>query len=135
MIEETSCIEDIKPSQVDDAKRLLQTVWNEYFATEEDKFVRTFFDDPKTLADLDDVQTNYFADRGTFVVVLDDNRVIGTGAIKCLDKKICELRRMFLLKEYRGRGLGKQVAQYLLEFARTAGYEKIRLGTNKKLLE
>ena len=42
---------------------------------------------------------------------------------------ICELKRMWFLKAYRGRGLGTKMAQMLLDFATKKGYKKVRLDT------
>ncbi len=126
-------IETIQPTQVEAAKNVLRQVWHEIFGEAADEFVRTYFDIPATLADLDDIQTNYYEAGGTFLVVLDHGKLVGTGAVMRLHKEICELRRMFLLKPYRGRGIGNQVALQLLDFARTAGYQRMRLATNKRL--
>ncbi len=79
------------------------------------------------MSDIDDVESHYFNNEATFLVVTDEERVIGSGAIRRLDNDICELKRMWLLKEYRGRGLGREMAQNLLDFARRAGYKKVRL--------
>jgi putative acetyltransferase len=79
------------------------------------------------MSDIDDVESHYFDNGGTFLVVTDEERVVGSGAIRRLDNDICELKRMWLLKEYRGRGLGMKMAQMLLDFARSAGYKKVRL--------
>ena len=76
-----------------------------------------------------DVQAHYFDRRGIFLVVLDDGRLIGTGAVRQIDDTICELKRMWLLPEYHGQGIGYRVIQMLFEFARTAGYKTIRLET------
>ena len=126
-------IERLQPAHVDSAKRLLRTVWHEFFGDEPDSAVRDYFDNPGTLSDLDDAHRVYFDDGGIFLLVLDEGRVVGTGAVKCLDTETCELRRMFLLRDYRGRGLGTQLAGRLLEFARSVGYRRARLATNKKL--
>src|SRR5262245_14896146 len=126
-------IESLQPVHVEPAKRVLRTVWREFFGVEADPVVRDYFDKPSALTDLDDAPKVYFHDSGIFLVVLDDGRVIGTGAVKRLDTETCELRRMFLLREYRGRGLGTQLAEHLLGFARAAGYRRARLATNKKL--
>jgi GNAT superfamily N-acetyltransferase len=126
-------IEKMQPAQKETAKAMLRRVWHEFFGADGDEFVRNYFDNPAALADLDDVQTNYFDRSGTFLVVLDDGELVGTGAVMQLGNGICELRRLFLLKPYRGRGIGKKVALQLLDFARAAGYQRIRLATNKRL--
>jgi putative acetyltransferase len=65
--------------------------------------------------------------KGTFLVVMDDEAVVGCGGIKNLNSETCELKRMWLLKSHRGQGLGFQLAQMLLDFATQTGYKIIRL--------
>ncbi len=42
---------------------------------------------------------------------------------------ICELRKLFLLPEFRGLGLGKALTLQSLEFARSVGYQQCYLDT------
>ena len=49
------------------------------------------------------------------------------GGISCLDAEIAEMMRIFLPKEYRGRGLGRKRVQTLLEHAFTNYYRSVRL--------
>ena len=84
------------------------------------------------MSDIDDVRSHYFNHNGTFLVLIDDGRVGGSGAIRRLNDDICELKRMWFLKDYRGRGLGMTMAQMLLDFARKTGYTKVRLDTNNE---
>ena len=79
------------------------------------------------------VAKGYAPPFGVFLVVLDDDRIVGTGAIRRLDESLCELKRMWLLPEYRGRGYGTLVADRLLDFARNVGYSRIRLDTAPEL--
>ncbi|MEP0881429.1 GNAT family N-acetyltransferase [Trichocoleus sp. ST-U3] len=81
------------------------------------------------MSDIDDVQSHYFDNKGTFLVLIDEERVVGSGAIRRLSDDICELKRMWFLKDYRGRGLGTKMAQMLLDFARITAYKKVRLDT------
>ena len=83
----------------------------------------------KALKDIDNIQVHYFDRRGVFLVTEADSQIIGTGAIRQLEEQVCELRRLFLLFEYQGRGLGYRMAQELLRAAREMRYEKIRLET------
>lgn len=82
------------------------------------------------LKDLDDIQKNYFENGGTFLIMTDGADLIGTGAIRKLDGNICELKRLWLLTEYQGQGLGARIMQALLAFARENGYKRIRLETD-----
>ena len=58
------------------------------------------------LEDMDDIQHNYFEKGGIFLVLTQDRRIIGTGAIRQLEDKICELKRLWLLTEYHNLTLG-----------------------------
>jgi putative acetyltransferase len=60
----------------------------------------------------------------------DDEEIIGTGAIRKLEEGICELKRLWLLTEYQGKGLGYRMVQELLAIARGMGYQRIRLETD-----
>ena len=56
--------------------------------------------------------------------------IIGTGAIRKLEGDLCELKRLWLLTEYHGQGLGYRMLRELLAFARETGYQRIRLETD-----
>jgi putative acetyltransferase len=58
---------------------------------------------------------------------MNETTVVGCGGIKRLNDEICELKRMWLLNNYRGQGLGFQLAKTLLDFAERVGYKRIRL--------
>jgi putative acetyltransferase len=78
------------------------------------------------MTDIEQVQSHYFANRGIFLVLVDQ-QVVGTGAVRRLDHEICKLKRMWLLKDYRGQGWGEKMAEMLLDFARRAGYQAVKL--------
>jgi putative acetyltransferase len=80
---------------------------------------------------MDNVQKTYFDDRGIFLVMTDQDRIIGTGAIRKLDDTTCELKRVWLLFKYHGKGLGYRIIQELLTFAREQRYQRIRLETDR----
>ena len=82
------------------------------------------------LKDMNDIQQTYFNNDGIFLVMTDENQLICTGAIRKFEDKICELKRLWLLPDYHGKGLGYRMMQELLVFARETGYERIRLETD-----
>lgn len=82
------------------------------------------------LKDMDDIQRNYFENGGTFLGMFDDGEMICTGAIRRLNDETCELKRLWLLNEYHGQGLGYRMLQELLSLAKDMGYQRIRLETD-----
>ena len=117
-------IRPIQPHQIDEVKQVILAVCQELFQVSEAVIQR--YDD---FPDIDNVRAHYFENNGMFLVLMNDGRVVGSGAIRHLDDDTCELKRMFFLKDYRGRGLGKKLLQMLLAFAREAGYRRVRLDT------
>lgn len=120
-------IKPIQSHQVEEVKRVIVAVACEIWQLPEEAIAR--YD---AMSDIDDMRSHYFDNNGTFLVLIDDGRVVGSGAIRRLNDDICELKRMWFLKDYRGRGLGMKMTQMLLDFARKTGYKKVRLDTTDK---
>ncbi len=120
-------IKPIQSHQVEEVKRVIVAVASEIWQLPEETIAR--YD---AMSDIDDMRSHYFDNNGTFLVLIDDSRVVGSGAIRRLNDDICELKRMWFFKDYRGRGLGMKMAQMLLHFARKTGYKKVRLDTTDK---
>lgn len=79
-------------------------------------------------ADLNDIKAYYFESGGTFFVGIEADRVIGTAGVrKFEDSNQCEIRRIYLEKEFRGKGNGKKLFLAALNFA-----EKICSGVRLK---
>jgi putative acetyltransferase len=115
-------IDEIRSHEIDAAKAVIREVCFEVFGHE-----------PLAFDDMDQVLVQYAAPSGIFLVLRDAEAIVGTGAIRRIDRQTCELKRMWFLPSYRGRGLGRAMVERLLEFARQAGYERVRLDTTPTL--
>ena len=115
-------IKQIQLHQIAEIKRIIIAVCNEIWQVPEEVIRR--YD---AMTDLDDVRSHYYENNGTFLVAIADGRVIGSGAIRRLNDDICELKRMWFLKDYRGQGLATKMTQILLDFARKTSYKQVRL--------
>lgn len=69
--------------------------------------------------------------RSQYLVALVDGRVVGgAGIAPFLDSStVCELKKLFLLPSYQGRGIGKALSLACLAFAREQGYQQCYLDT------
>jgi putative acetyltransferase len=125
-------IRHIKADEIAFAKQLIYRVAHQVFhdtRTLEESIA--FYEGQNLLQDIDEFRQTYFAHDGIFLVLTDDDRVIGTGAIRKIDNEVCELKRLWLLFAYHGQGLGYRMIQELFAFARGKGYQRVRLETER----
>lgn len=69
------------------------------------------------------------------IVVYDDNKAVGGGAIRKYDDESTELKRVFVRPEYQGQGVGTRLVSLLAEWAVELGYKRIILETGELLAE
>lgn len=69
---------------------------------------------------------------GVFLVVRDDDRAVACGGIARFDETRGELKRMYVLPDARGRGLGRRVLVELEAEARRLGYGSLVLETGDR---
>ena len=66
-----------------------------------------------------------------YLVASIDKHLVGGGGISSFNNsyEICELRKLFLLPESRGLGIGKRLIEECLAYAKSKGYKKCYLDT------
>jgi len=105
--------------------RVVRMVYDEYgFTWDADGYHR----------DLYDIEGHYLAGGGMFWVVLSDVSVVGCAGVK-LHGEECELHRMYLLREFRGRGLGHRLLELAVAYGRSAGCRRMRAWSDVKLTD
>ena len=74
----------------------------------------------------------YQAENEIYFIVEEDGIILGVcgiGNLMDAEFKICELQKMYLAKEARGKGIAKELMQKCLEFAKQSGYDKCYIET------
>jgi len=83
-----------------------------------------------TDADLRDIEAEYFRKGGTFDVLVDeDGRIVGSVALHAASPSTCEIRKMYLASDARGRGLGRKLLEHALARAKLLGFTRVELET------
>lgn len=89
-----------------------------------------------TDADIADIEGNYIAPGGVFECIEDaDGNLLGTFGLFRLSDFEIELRKMYLARAARGKGLGKLALTRAVEQARARGYRTLSLETASVLKE
>ena len=88
-------------------------------------------------SDLDDIEQNYIRHDGYFGVIIDSlaNEIVGTVGLHPENKEEIELRKMYLIKDARGFGLGKKLLETSIRISREKGYTRMTLETISPLVE
>nr|WP_321497281.1 GNAT family N-acetyltransferase [uncultured Methanolobus sp.] len=88
--------------------------------------------DPVKDFDLDDIQGNYLDNDGAFFLCLSDGEIAGTSAVKNTGPQACEIKRLYVKKECRGKGVGSALFRKALSYAEN-NYSHARLKTDPSL--
>ncbi len=72
------------------------------------------------------------APHGAFVVGIEDGVPVCCGGVKRLPDGACEIKKMFVVAEARGRGVARALLDELEDRARELGYAIARLDTGPK---
>lgn len=109
------------PDDQSEVKKLIISILNEF----------GFKYDPKhTDSDLENPMKFYQG--GIFYVLMDNNNIVGTVAVLRVDEKTLKLKRLFLKKDSRGKGLGLMLLKKAVKFCKTQNFNKIFLHTSPK---
>jgi len=83
--------------------------------------------------ELAELPGEYAPPRGTLLMALVDEVLAGCCALRPLDTvdypNACEMKRLYVRKTFRSAGIGRQLVEAVLEFARLAAYDCVLLDT------
>jgi ribosomal protein S18 acetylase RimI-like enzyme len=78
---------------------------------------------------------DYAPPEGRLLLAEYEAQLAGCVALHKLEPEICEMKRLYIRPQFRGNGLGRQMAEHLIAEARTMNYRHMRLDTVEPVMK
>jgi ribosomal protein S18 acetylase RimI-like enzyme len=79
--------------------------------------------------ELQNIPGEYAPPEGCILLAMYRDQSAGCVALRKIDENICEMKRLFVKPDFKGKGIGRDLASSIIEEAITRGYHFMRLDT------
>jgi putative acetyltransferase len=85
--------------------------------------------------ELAELPGEYAPPSGRLFLAYDSDQLVGCVALRRIDPRTCEMKRLYVRPQGRGKGFGRKLTEIVIEAARELGYARMRLDTLPSMRE
>jgi GNAT superfamily N-acetyltransferase len=85
--------------------------------------------------ELENLEAEYGPPQGAFFLAVDDDRFVGCAGLRLFSESTGEIKRLYLVPQARGRGIGRMLAQAVIGAGRDLGHTRLLLDTLPSMQE
>lgn len=111
-----------------DEIKSLFTEYTEYLVENDSKF-KEYLEIQKYDDEIEHFESKYGLPCGRLYVAYYENQVAGCIALRKLNDKECEMKRLYVIPEFRNNGIAKALVEKLVSDAKEIGYSSMLLDT------
>ena len=133
----TTICEATSPDQLDEVRKLMRALieWHRERHRLELNLVDLYFDPVSFEAELNNLPGKFSRPKGRLLLAHHGGRPAGCVALRELAAGACEMKRMFVYRDYHGKGIGRALAGKIIKDAKEIGYTVMRLDTGIRQIE
>ena len=133
----TQIVEPACAAELDDVRSLMRAfvAWHRARHAEDIALIERYFDQRAFDEELAELPGKYTRPHGRLLLAYLDGKPAGCVALRDLGDGICEMKRMFVPETFRGRGVGRVLAERIIAEGKDAGYRTMRLDTSRRQSE
>jgi putative acetyltransferase len=130
-------VQAVTPEQVDHTRDLMRAFvhWHRNRHREDLQLIDAYFDEAAFEDELAGLPGKYAPPDGRLLLATHTGEAAGCVALRALDERTCEMKRMFVYDRFRGKGIGRALVEGVLREARGIGYDLMRLDTSHRQVE
>lgn len=123
--------EAIAPAQLEDVRSLMRAFvgWHRVRHAAYLDLIDAYFDPRAYEHELQALPGKYQPPAGALLLATVDGKAAGCVAMRPIDDGCCEMKRMFVDPQFQGQGVGRALAEALIQRGRAAGFRAMRLDT------
>ncbi len=109
----------------------IKSLFNEYteMLVQKDEKFKNYLELQNYDHEIENLEKKYGRPHGRLYLVLFDNSPIGCIALRKIDEVNCELKRLYIKPQYRGKNIGSTLIKLVTDDAKEIGYKHILLDT------